>query len=251
MDISEQPKGGATGLLDGLRAASWHDGPGHRVLVALHDCDPGADRSRRHGDPGPGGPDLTGAPPARWWTVDEVLTEIRTRDGSVSGITVGGGEPTLQPTFVAALLAALADDPRLSALPRLVATHGGAPLEVWDRLAPHADGVLVRLDAFDPEVHELVTGRPLAPVLATIRHLAGVGRLQEVRMALVAGLTDDPATVGDAASWLAAVAPRTRVELTAGRVAADAELTPPLRGDRLRLLAQIVEAAGLPRPVVV
>lgn len=250
MDSFEQPRGGATGLLDGLRSASWHDGPGHRFVVDLHDCDLAADTTDLRGDPCPGCPARTGEPPARWWTVDEVVTEVRAAAGSVSGITVAGGEPTLQPTFVAALLATLADDPELGRLPRLVATHGGAPLTVWDRLAPHADGVLVHLAAFDPDVHEALTGRPLAPVLATIRHLATVGLLREVRMALVGGRTDDPATVGDAASWLAAVAPDIRVELTVDHAGDDGLHTGP-PPDRLRLLAQIVEAAGLPRPVVV
>lgn len=250
MDSFEHPRVGATGLLDGLRSASWHDGPGHRFVVDLHDCDLAADVSALRGDPCPGCPVRSGTPSARWWSVADVVAEVRAAAGSVSGVTVAGGEPTLQPTFVAELLATLADDPELGRLPRLVATHGGAPLSVWDRLAAHADGVLVHLAAFDPDVHEQLTGRPLAPVLATIRHLATVGLLREVRMALVAGRTDDPATVGDAAAWLAAVAPDVRVELVVDQAADDVVRAGP-PPDRVHLLAQIVEAAGLPRPVVV
>lgn len=282
---------GTLGLVADLLPSSWVDGPGNRFVVFLQGCDfdcvachnpqtinpcsscgdclagcssgalslvDGAMRweaaTCTGGDACIAACSFDSSPKARWLSVDDVVEHIRRAAPFISGVTVSGGEATQQPRFVAELFGALAAHPQLGHLSRLVDTNGGAPLDVWDRLAPVTHGFLVDLKAFDPEVHERLTGRPLAPVLGSLRHLAGLGLLREVRMLLVDGVNDDPATVGDAASWLAAVAPDTRVQLTSFRCHGVRPTTMTLgapRSERMQLLAQVVEAAGLPRPVVV
>jgi pyruvate formate lyase activating enzyme len=58
----------------------------------------------------------------------------------LSGVTVSGGEATLQAPFVRDFFAALKDDARLARLSRFVDSNGVRAAEVWDDLDPVMDG---------------------------------------------------------------------------------------------------------------
>jgi pyruvate formate lyase activating enzyme len=72
---------------------------------------------------------------------------------------------------------------------------------------------MIDLKAFDPDVHERLTGQPNAPVLSSIRHLAAHDRLHEIRLLMVPGVNDDPGMLRDTAAWLASACPGTRLKL--------------------------------------
>ena len=283
---------GTPGLVADVLPSSWVDGPGNRFVVFLQGCDfncaachnpytitpctscgdclvtcPTAALSLTPegtvawdeavctgGDTCIATCPIDSTPKAQWTHVADLVERIRRSAPFISGVTVSGGEATQQPSFLAELFTALRDDTDLARLSRLVDTNGGAEIEVWDRLIPVTDGFLVDLKAFDPDVHERTTGRPLAPVLRSIKHLAAHDRLAEVRMLIVHGVNDDPATIADAARWLAAVAPDVRIQLTGFRSHGVRPSALPLREpgrDRLDLLADVMAAAGVRRPVVV
>ena len=146
--------------------------------------------------------------PLTWWaTVDEMLAEIREAAPFIKGVTVSGGEATLQHEFVRRLFAAIKADPTLSHLSTLVDSNGAAPPEVWDALAPVMDGAMLDLKAFDPDVHLRMTGAPNDQVLASIRYLATRGLLSEVRLLIVPGLNDSPDMLDETAAWLRSVDP--------------------------------------------
>lgn len=156
-------------------------------------------------------------PLARYVTVDEVLDEMRKTAPFISGVTVSGGEATLQAEFVAALFAAIKDEPGLRRLTTFVDSNGAAPPAVWDLLLGVMDGAMIDLKALDPDTHRTLTGASNDEVLDTIAYLAPRGRLYEVRLLLIPGYNDDPDTIAKTASWLRAVDPDMRIRITGFR----------------------------------
>jgi pyruvate formate lyase activating enzyme len=186
---------------------SWVDGPGNRCVFFLQGCNFNCTACHNpHSIPR-----ATGR--AREVTMPEFLDAVRRVHRYLSGITVSGGEVTLQPEFVHDLFAAVKGDPELRHLTTFLDTNGAAPRETWDLLLPVTDGAMVDLKAFDPDVHELLTGSANDEVLTSIRHLASVGKLYEVRLLLVPGLNDTPDQLRRTAEWLLSVDPAMRIKV--------------------------------------
>jgi pyruvate formate lyase activating enzyme len=197
------------GLIADTVTFSCVDGPGNRFVVFMQGCN--FDCIACHN------PqtiavlhDLHGALSR---SVDDVLADIRRAAPFLSGITVSGGEATLQADFVGALFAAVKADPALQRLTCFVDSNGAAPRTVWDDLLPVMDGAMIDLKCLDPDTHLAMTGQPNDQVLDTIRYLHTHGRLYEVRLLLLPGVNDDPALLASTAAWLAEVDPAMRVTL--------------------------------------
>jgi pyruvate formate lyase activating enzyme len=144
-------------------------------------------------------------------SVEELIGQIRETAKFISGITISGGEATLQPDFIFDLFSAVKAEPDLAHLTTLVDTNGSAPIALWDRLSPVMDGAMVDLKALDGIVHVQLTGASNEPVLESIRHLSSIGRLSEVRLLIMPGYNDDDASVADAVSWLRSIDPNMRI----------------------------------------
>ena len=104
-------------------------------------------------------------------TVDELLGELR-KDrayyaASGGGVTLSGGEPTLQAEFAEALLRGLKDEGISTALD----TCGLCSAETLDRLLPFTDLVLYDLKLFDADLHRQHTGSANGRILDNLQHL--------------------------------------------------------------------------------
>lgn len=199
------------GLLADVVPFSWVDGPGNRYVLFLQGCNFACTACHNPHTI----PLATGR--AKVVAVPSVLEDLRPVHRYLSGVTVSGGEATLQADFVRGLFAALKADPQLGHLTRFVDSNGSASREVWDRLLPVTDGVMVDLKAFDPELHLALTGAPNDAVLDSIRHLAAAGRLHEVRLLLVPGVNDSADRLRRTADWLLTVDPAVRIKVIAFR----------------------------------
>lgn len=94
----------------------------------------------------------------REMTVDEVLAEVE-QDASFysesgGGITLSGGECTLQPEFSAALLA----EAHRRGINTAIETAGNVPWKFFERVVEHADTVLHDHKLTDPERHRKWVG---------------------------------------------------------------------------------------------
>ncbi len=106
-------------------------------------------------------------------TVAELLEEVE-RDlpfyqNSGGGVTVTGGEPTLQPEFLTEFLYAC----KTRGIDTAMETHGNAPAQVMEQLAPAVDHFLVDIKCMDSGLHERVIGEGNQRTLENIRLLAG------------------------------------------------------------------------------
>jgi pyruvate-formate lyase-activating enzyme len=205
------------------------DGPGNRFVVFLQGCN--FDCVACHNPQTI--PVATGDHFRR--SVDDVIHQIRRAEPFLSGLTVSGGEATLQADFVHALFTAVKGDRQLARLSCFVDSNGSADAATWRSLAPVMNGAMIDLKCFDPAIHQQMTGQSNEPVLRSIELLADMGLLYEVRLLLLTGVNDSPTLLRRTAEWLASVDPAMRVKVIGFRAHGarphDPELVEPTVGE--------------------
>ena len=127
-----------------------------------------------------------------------VLVRDRPFYGDRGGVTLSGGEPLLQLSFLESLLPAL----RRADLHVAVQTCGYWRADEVLPLLGGVDLVLFDLKVADPEAHGRLTGRRNERILANLRRLLEAGRPVEVRMPVVPGLNTAPEQIAQAAALL-------------------------------------------------
>ncbi len=238
-----------TGLLADVVRFSWVDGPGNRYAVFLQGCN--LDCLACHNPHTM--PVRTSR--ARVVTVAELLEDVARIAHFLSGVTVSGGEATLQAPFVAALFAALRDDPRTARLTRLVDSNGCAGDDVWDLLLPVTDGVMLDVKALDLATHVELTGSSNAQVLASLDRLQAAHRLTEVRLLVVPGHNDSEDLLRRTGTYLAEHAPGVPVKVIGFRPhgvrAAAREIPAPTEAERAAYGAWVGDGVGIDLVTVV
>jgi pyruvate formate lyase activating enzyme len=156
-------------------------------------------------------------PTIRPVAVAQVVDEIRPLAPFLSGITVTGGEPTLQLAAVVGLFAAVKADDELARLTTLVDTNGTLSRPGWEQLLPVLDGAMVDLKAVDGSLHQYLTGSGNGPVKDSIHLLAERGKLAEVRLLVIEGVTDTDDELTAWARFVRSVDPEAPVRLMAFR----------------------------------
>jgi pyruvate formate lyase activating enzyme len=129
-----------------------------------------------------------------WRTAGDIMAEVR-RDrpfyGAEGGLTLTGGEPTMQPFLCEALLWLARHDGIATAME----TCGHTQWEVFERLLPLLDVVLFDVKHTDPLIHEQHTGFDNRLILDNLRGIAASGLPLHVRIPLIPGLNADVQSV--------------------------------------------------------
>lgn len=141
---------------------------------------------------------------------DELLAEvIKDRAyyaASNGGVTLSGGEPTMQPEFAEDVLRGL----RAAGIHTALDTCGLCTPATLEQLLPHADLVLFDLKLLESAAHQRWTGAPNARILDNLRLVAGSrngGRAPIeiwIRTPLIPGATDGEENLGAIGRYLAA-----------------------------------------------
>ena len=131
----------------------------------------------------------------REMTLDEVFYEV-SRDtafyqSSGGGVTVGGGEPTMQHEFVAALLGRC----REAGIHTAIETCSFVKWENYEKVLRNVDLLLADLKHTDSEKHKKFTGVGNEIILANLKKAAGAVPEMIVRFPLIPGFNDDLETV--------------------------------------------------------
>jgi pyruvate formate lyase activating enzyme len=108
---------------------------------------------------------------------------------SGGGITLSGGEPTMQADFAEAVL----EGCRRQGIHTAIETSGACAWERLERVARHADLVLYDLKLFDADAHRRWTGASNERILDNAARLAG--RNVQARVPLIPGITDTEANL--------------------------------------------------------
>lgn len=235
------------------RIHSWEtfgaaDGPGVRFVVFLHGC---RFRCRYCHNP-----DTWAGPAPAEATPEEVMARALRyrsywREGG--GITVSGGEPMLQPAFVAELFRLA----HAAGLTTCLDTAAGC----FDRrdadiiaMLDAADTVLLDLKLFDADAHRALTGADNAPVLACARYLSEIGKDTWIRRVLVPGLTDGEDDLRRTGDFIRTQANVVRVDVLPYHAMGEAKwralgMDYPLSGVRAPTAGELARARELLGPV--
>lgn len=166
-----------------VQRCSIHDGPGIRTTVFLAGCPLRCAWCHN--------PEAFAGARDRLRSLDEVLAEVLADrafyQASGGGLTVSGGEPLLQPAFVAELLRRA----RGHGIHTCIQTAAHVPSRVLQDLAPLVDLFQIDLKHMDPERHRAITGVDNERILANIVALRAGGAAVELRMPVVPGWNDD------------------------------------------------------------
>src|SRR5499426_2499883 len=200
-DKFEDDGKGAFGYAHSYETSSRYDGPGLRIVLFLSGCLLRCSYCHN--------PDTWHLKDGTYISAQQVIDRLgdfapalRSLDG---GLTISGGEPTVQLAFTRRVLAAA----KQMGLHTAIETSGFLGERADARFLSCLDLVLLDIKSGDPDTYRRATGRDLAPTLRFAERLAAMGKPVWVRFTLVPGLTDDPDNVEKIARF---VAPMKNVE---------------------------------------
>jgi len=200
-----QVRTGELGSLHSWELVTAVDGPGTRLTVFLAGCplrclychNPDTLEMRR-------GTDIT---------ADELLKKVKRYRGVFTatggGLTLSGGEPLMQPAFVARILRGAKE----MGVHTTIDTSGFLGAAATDAILDDLDLVLLDVKSGIPDTYSRVTGRELQPTLDFGRRLSDHGVAMWIRFVLVPDLTDSWDNVEAVADYVASLATVARVEV--------------------------------------
>ncbi|HHF3004253.1 YjjW family glycine radical enzyme activase [Vibrio diabolicus] len=124
------------------------------------------------------------------YSVVTMLDLIRKHRFFISGVTVSGGESTLQLPFIIELFKGIKQDPELQHLSCFIDSNGSLSVTGWQRVLPFLDGAMIDLKSWQTETHQWLTGRDNHRVFKTLQYLAKHEKLYEVRLLHIPGKSD-------------------------------------------------------------
>ena len=186
----------------------------------------------------------------------EVLTAVlrdRAFYGDQGGVTLSGGECTMQPEFLMEILSLC----REARLHTAVDTCGFTPEDVLERVAGLCDLILYDIKAVSPEVHRAGTGVGNERILQNYRRLIAWGRRVWVRVPVIGGFNASEDEMTRIAAFLQANPGAEQIELMpyhrlgAGKYASlglDAleDERRSVTHDQMRSFFQLFSRCGLP-----
>lgn len=172
------------GRIHSIETFGTLDGPGIRFVLFMQGCALQCQYCHN--------PDSWDTKVGRVVSVADILAEIEPYIGyytsSGGGITVSGGEPTLQAPFVAELFKACKEKWNIHTA---LDSSGFCEPSHADLLLRHTDLVLLDLKQMNNQRHQALTGQPNDRILKFARWLSDRGTAMWIRHVLVPGRTDE------------------------------------------------------------
>lgn len=130
------------------------------------------------------------SPKISHYTVSQMVDVIKRNSMFISGITVSGGEATLQLPFIIQLFESIKSDQSLKHLTCFIDSNGDLSSTGWDRVNHVLDGVMVDLKSWQKETHQWLVGKGNHRVIESVKSLAKLGKLYELRLLHIPGKSD-------------------------------------------------------------
>ncbi|MBQ6334652.1 MAG: YjjW family glycine radical enzyme activase [Erysipelotrichaceae bacterium] len=131
------------------------------------------------------------SPRIAYMSPEEVWAKVERNLPFIRGITVSGGECTLQEDFVYELFKIA----KAHGLSTLLDSNGSLDFEKDPKLLEVADGVMLDVKAHDNESHRWLTGQDIDTVLKNLEYLARVHKLEEVRTVCIPEALENEKTI--------------------------------------------------------
>jgi pyruvate formate lyase activating enzyme len=175
-------RAGTAGVVHSWELVTAVDGPGTRMTLFLSGCPLRCQYCQN--------PDTWHMRDGQHTTLDAIVDRLaRYRsvfEATGGGLTISGGEPLMQPAFVARIFAAC----RELGIHTALDTSGNLGARASDTLLDDTSLVLLDVKSGLAETYWEVTTRELAPTIAFGERLATRGNRMWIRFVLVPGLTD-------------------------------------------------------------
>ena len=201
------PQEPLTGLVHSCETFGAADGPGVRFIVFLSGCCFRCQYCHN--------PDTWAGKAAERLTADSILARAlryRAYWGEKGGLTVSGGEPMLQPGFVAELFAKCRELGVTTCIDTCAGVFSRDNQDIL-RMLDLTDTVLLDIKHIDPKRHLELTGGRLAPVLDCAQYLNEIGKRVWLRHVLVPGWTDNEADLKRLADFIRPLSNIERVDV--------------------------------------
>ncbi len=131
---------------------------------------------------------------------DEALFEtVKANEDFIDGVTLSGGECTLQYRWIQAFFSRVKAQTGLSCF---IDTNGYMDEAVIRELCEVTDGFMFDLKALNKEKHVLLTGLDNRLVLENMSYVSEQQRLYEVRTVVVPGFTDSEEEIGNISEYI-------------------------------------------------
>ncbi|NBM02511.1 MULTISPECIES: YjjW family glycine radical enzyme activase [Proteus] len=130
------------------------------------------------------------------YTVDELMALTRKYAAFINGVTISGGESTLQLPFLIDYFKAIKEAPDLKHLSCLIDSNGTLSINGWQKIAPYMDGAMIDLKSWHEESHIYLTGRGNQRIKESIKWLANNNLLTELRLLYIPEKTDYLENIG-------------------------------------------------------
>jgi pyruvate formate lyase activating enzyme len=128
------------------------------------------------------------SPKVNWLSVEELLKIIETNKDFIDGITLSGGECTLQSEFIIELAEKIHSKYKFDLL---LDTNGLIDKDRMFDLAKFVDGFMIDLKAYSDSTNRTITTKSNFQVKESINIASDSGKLLEVRLVLLEGINDD------------------------------------------------------------
>jgi len=149
----------------------------------------------------------------REMTVEEVADLVeRDRvfyETSTGGLTLSGGDPTVQAEFSASIL----KECRARGIHTAIETGMFCEWGAFELIVPHTDLLLLDLKIMDPQEHRRWTGQDNTLIKANFERLCSAGGSKIARVALIPGMTATESNVQAIAEYVVSVDKTVPVEL--------------------------------------
>lgn len=183
------------GRVHSLETFGTVDGPGIRFVLFLQGCLMKCQYCHN--------PDTWNFDGGKEMTVDEVLAEIEPYlnyyRSSGGGLTISGGEPTLQAGFVAEIFSEVKKRWNLHTT---LDSNGFNNAEKLEYLLDVTDLVLLDIKHIDNEKHKVLTGVSNEQTLRTARWLSDHGKKMWIRHVFVPGIHEDEHNLRDLGKFI-------------------------------------------------
>jgi pyruvate formate-lyase 1-activating enzyme len=136
-------------------------------------------------------------------TVDDILREIAEVEPFISGITVSGGECSLQWKFLTELFTEVKK--KWKRLTCFVDSNGSVPLWTEDKkeFVEILDKVMIDIKAYNKKDHMLMVGMDNENVIKNFKYLVEIDKIYEVRTVIVPEIIDNEKTVDNVSKLIA------------------------------------------------
>lgn len=123
-------------------------------------------------------------------SVEEVIEEVKKDmpfyENSGGGVTLSGGEPTMQPEFCIAIL----QESKKAGMHTALDTSGYTKFDILKEIIKYVDLILYDLKVIDPQKHKEYTGVTNEIIISNLKEVDKIDVPIEIRIPTIPGFTD-------------------------------------------------------------